>query len=131
MEVKRDFLTRFLIRKQVELSEILSSRRTRNYARSDIGNNSKYVKYKEKTFQITEYDGEEDVMSEDLDENVLMSATKKESSGKSKGACPIKCGKNHINSSLFFCGKYRKKTQEERKAIQKNVAMRTNSPSTL
>ena len=39
MEVKRDFLTRFLIRKQVELSEILSSRRTRNYARSDIGNN--------------------------------------------------------------------------------------------
>ena len=28
MEVKHDFLTRFLVRKQVELSEILSSRRT-------------------------------------------------------------------------------------------------------
>ena len=66
MEVKNEFLMRFLIRKQVELSEILSSRRTRSYARSDIGNNTKYVKYKEKTFQITEYDGVEDVMSGDL-----------------------------------------------------------------
>ena len=28
MEVKRDFLTRLLVRKQLELSEILSSRRT-------------------------------------------------------------------------------------------------------
>ena len=117
MEVKRDFLMRFLIRKQVELSEILSSRRTRNYARSDIGNNAKYVKYKEKTFQITEYDGVEDAMSEDLDENVLVATTNKERSGKSKGPCPINCGKTHVNSSLFFCGKYRKKTQEERKAI--------------
>ena len=119
IEVKRDFLTRFLIRKQVELSEKLSSRRTINYARSDVGNNAKYVKYKEKTFQITKYDGVEDVMSEDLDENVLLATMNKEKSGKSKGPCPIKCGKNHINSSLFFCGKYRKKTQEERKAIQK------------
>ena len=39
MEVKHDFLTKFLVRKQVELSEILSSRRTRNYTRRDIGNN--------------------------------------------------------------------------------------------
>ena len=60
-------------------------------------------------------------MSEVLDENVLVSITKKESSGKLKGACPIKCGKDHINSSLFFCGKYRKKNQEERKAIQKKM----------
>ena len=41
-------------------------------------------------------------MSEVLDENVLMSIMKKENSGKSKGPCPIKCGRNHINSSLFF-----------------------------
>ena len=47
MEVKREFLTRFLVRKQVELSEILSSRRTRNYARS--------VRFKEKTYQSTKY----------------------------------------------------------------------------
>ena len=36
LEVKRDFLMSFLIRKQVELSEILSSRRKRSYAKSDI-----------------------------------------------------------------------------------------------
>ena len=60
-------------------------------------------------------------MSEDLDENVLVATTNKERSGKSKGPCPIKCGKSDVNSSLFFCGKYRKKTQEERKAIQKKM----------
>ena len=102
MEVKRDFLTRFLVRKQVELSEILSSRRTRNYTRRDIGNNPKYVKFKEKNFNITEYDGEENVTGDVLDENVLLSIVGKESSGKSKGPCPIKCGRNHINSSCFL-----------------------------
>ena len=65
-----------------------------------------------------EYDGEENVTGEVVDENILMSIVGKENSGKSKGPCPIKCGKNHINSSLFFCGKYRKKYQEERKAIR-------------
>ena len=102
MEVKRDFLTRFLVRKQVELSEILSSRRTRNYARSEVGNNTKYVRFKEKTWQITEYEGAEDVMSEDLDENVLIAAINKERPRKPKGPCPIKCGKHHVNSSLFL-----------------------------
>ena len=63
--MKRDFLTRFLVRKQVELSEILSSRRTRNYARSEVGNNPKFVRFKEKTYQITEYEGAEDVISKD------------------------------------------------------------------
>ena len=101
----------------MELSEILASRRIRR----EIGSNSKYVKFKEKTFQITECDGEENVAGEVLDENILLSIVGKESSGKSKGPCPIKCGKNHINSSLFFCGKYRKKNQEERKAIQKKM----------
>ena len=38
-----------------------------------------------------------------------------------KGHCPIKCGKDHINSSLFFCSKYRKKNQEERKELQKKI----------
>ena len=59
MEVKREFLNRFLVRKQVDLSEILSSRRTRSYARNEVGNNPKFVKFKEKTYQITEYDGAE------------------------------------------------------------------------
>ena len=105
MEVKRDFLTRFLVRKQLELSEILAFRRTRSYTRREIVNNPKYVKFKEKTFQITECDGEENVTGEVLDENILLSIVGKESSGKSKGPCPIKCGRNHIYSSLFFVWK--------------------------
>ena len=117
----RNVLTRFLVRKQVELSEILSSRRARNYARSEVGNNAKFVRFKEKTYQITEYEGAEDVISEDFDENVLIATINKERPRKPKGPCPIKCGKTHVNSSLFFCGKYRKKTQEERKAIQKKM----------
>ena len=90
MEVKRDFLTRFLVRKQVELSEILSSRRTRSYARSEVGNNAKFVRFKEKTYQITEYEGAEDVISEDFDENVLIATINKERPRKPKGPCPIK-----------------------------------------
>ena len=46
---------------------------------------------------------------------------KKETSGKIKGPCPIKCGKEYVNSSLFFCNKFRKKDQEERKGIQKKL----------
>merc|ERR1712215_660934 len=107
----REFLKRFLVRKQVELSEILSSSRTRSYARSEVGNNPKFVKFKEKTYQITEYDGAEDVISEALDENVLIAALNKEKPRKPKGAFPIKCGKDHINGRLFFCNKYRRKTQ--------------------
>ena len=78
MEVKRDFLNRFLVRKQVELSEIMSSRRTRSYVRNEVGNYLKYVKFKEKTYQITEYDGAEDVISETLEENVLIAAISEE-----------------------------------------------------
>ena len=100
MEVKRDFLTRFLVKKQVELSEILSSRRTRSYARNEVG--SKFVRFKEKTYQISEYEGAENVISEDLDENVLIATINKERPRKPKGPCPIKCGKTHVNSSLFF-----------------------------
>ena len=121
MEVKHDFLTRFLVRKQLELSEILASRRTRNYMRREGGSNTKFLKFKDKTFQMTELNEEEDVTEEVISENVFLSAVGKESSGKSKGPCPIKCGMNHINSSLFFCRKYRKKNQEERKAIQKKM----------
>ena len=116
-----EFFTRFLVRKQVELSEILSSRRTRSYARGEVGNNPKFVKYKEKTYQITEYDGVEDVTNDALDENVLIAAMSQEKPRKPKRDCPIKCGKNHINGSLFFCNKYRKKSQEERKAIQSKI----------
>ena len=49
MEVNREFLVRFPMRKQMELSEILASRRTRSFAKKGTGN-SKFVKFKDKTF---------------------------------------------------------------------------------
>ena len=119
--MKRDFLTRFLVRKQLELSEILASRRTRNDTRREVGGSTKCVKFKDKTFQVTEWNEEEDITGEVINENIFLSAVRNANSGKTKGPCPIKCGKDHINSSLFFCGKYRKKNQEERKGIQKKM----------
>ena len=85
MEAKRDFLARFLVRKQMELSEILASRRTRNYARKEGGGNAKFVKFREKTFQVVECDEEDEVTGEILDENVFLSAVKRESSCRNKG----------------------------------------------
>ena len=50
MEVKREFLVRFLAMKQMELSEILASRRTRSFAKKEGTGSSKFVKFKDKTF---------------------------------------------------------------------------------
>ena len=58
MEVKRDFLARFLVRKQMELSEILASRRTRSFVKKE-GGNSKFVKFRDKTFQMVECEDED------------------------------------------------------------------------
>ena len=47
MEVKRESLARFLARKQIELSEILASRRTRNFAKKEATGSSMFVKFKD------------------------------------------------------------------------------------
>ena len=73
----------------MELSEILASRRTRNYAKKEGAGNSKFVKFREKTFQVVECDEEDEVTGEILDENVFLSAVKGEGSGRNKGLCPI------------------------------------------
>ena len=122
MEVKREFLARFLARKQMELSEILASRRTRSFAKKEGTGNSKFVKFKDKTFQVVECEDEDQVTGEVLDENVFLTGVKQGGvTGGNKKPCPIKCGKMHVNSSLFFCNKFRKKEQEERKAIQQKL----------
>ena len=48
LEAKRDFLIKFLSRKLVELSEILASRRIRNFGRKETTGTTKYVKFKDK-----------------------------------------------------------------------------------
>ena len=77
------------------------------------------MKFKDKTFQLFECDDDDQVIGEVLDEHVFL-AGDKQGGGNSgnKRACPLKCGKLNTNSSLFFCNQFRKKDQEERKAIQ-------------
>ena len=120
MEVKREFMARFLVRKQMELSEILASRRTRNYARKEGGGNTKFVKFREKTFQVVEYDEEDEVIGDILDENVFLSTVKREASGRNKVPCPIKCGKEYVNSSLFFATSSGRRTRRKGKPSRRN-----------
>ena len=87
MEVNREFLVRFPMRKQMELSEILASRRTRSVVKKEGAGNSKFVKFRDKTFQVVECEDEDQVTGEILDENVFLSAVKGEGSGRIKGLC--------------------------------------------
>ena len=89
--MKREFLARFLARKQMELSEILASRRTRSFAKKEGTGNSKFVKFKDKTFQVVESEDEDQVTGEVLDENVFLTGVKQgEVTGGNKKPCPIK-----------------------------------------
>ena len=102
MEVKREFLARFLARKQIELSEILASRRTRSFAKKETTGSSKFVKFRDKTFQLFECSDGDEVIGEVLDEQVFLAGVKQGGSdNRNKKACPIKCGKTHTNASLF------------------------------
>ena len=77
------------------------------------------MKYREKTYQITEYDGVEDFINESLNENVLIAAMSKEKPRKPKRDCSIKCGKNHINGSLFFCAPEAKRPQSLKMTMER------------
>ena len=122
LEAKREFLMKFLSRKLVELNEILASRRTRNFGRKEATRPAKYVKFKYKTFQMVECPEDVQVTEEIMEENVFLSSVSGNSkSGNVKKNCPLKCGRQHTNGSLFFCQQFRKKELEERKAIQSKL----------
>ena len=54
-----------------------------------------------------------------MEENVFMSkVSETPKSNNAKKNCPLKCGRQHTNGSLFFCQQFRKKDLEERRAIQ-------------
>ena len=72
MEVKRESLARFLARKQIELSEILASRKTRSFAKKEATGSSKFVKFKDRTFQLFECDDRDQVIGKVLDEHVFL-----------------------------------------------------------
>ena len=54
LEAKREFLEKFLSRKLIELNEIMSSRITRNFGKKETIGPVKYVKFKDRTFQMVE-----------------------------------------------------------------------------
>ena len=122
LEAKREFLAKFLSRKLIELNEIMSSRRTRNFGKKEPTGAVKYVKFKDKTFQMVECPDDVQIDEEITEENVFLSKiSEKPKSNNLKKNCPIKCGCQHTNGSLFFCQQFRKKDLEERRAIQNKL----------
>ena len=110
---------KFLSRKLIELNEILASRRTRNFGKKEPTGTVKYVKIKDKIFQMVECPEDVQVTEEVMEENVFLSKVNETpKSNNVKKNCPIKCGRQHTNGSLFFCQQFRKKDLEERRAIQ-------------
>ena len=106
----------------MELSEILASRRTRNFGRKETAGSTKYIKFRDKTFQMTECEDDIQVTEEVVEEQVfLTNISGNPKNGNVKKNCPLKCGKLHTNGSLYFCQQFRKKEREERKAIQSNL----------
>ena len=98
LEAKREFLMKFLSRKLVELNEILASRRTRNFGRKETTGPAKYVKFKDKTFQMVECPEDVQVTEEIMEENVFLSSVSgNPKSGNVKKNCPLKCGCQHRN----------------------------------
>ena len=96
LEAKREFLMKFLSRKLVELNEILASRRTRNFGRKETTGTAKYVKFKDKTFQMVECPEDVQVTEEIMEENVFLSSVSgNPKSGNVKKNCPLKCGRQH------------------------------------
>ena len=110
---------KFMSRKLVELNEILASRRTRSFGRKEPAGSAKYVKLKDKTFQMVECPEDVQVTEEVMEENVFLSkVSESPRSNNVKKNCPLKCGRQHTNGSMFFCQQFRKKDLEERKVIQ-------------
>ena len=87
MQGRWKFLARFLARKQIKLSEILASRRTRSFTKKETTGSSKFVKFRDKTFQLFECSDGDEVIGEVLDEQVFPAGVKQGGSDNSVGRC--------------------------------------------
>ena len=117
---KREFLEKFLSRKLIELNEIMSSRRTRNFGKKETIGLVKYVKFKDRTFQMVECPDDVQIDEEVTDEKMFLSKINETpKSNNLKKNFPIKCGRQHTNGSLFFCPQFRKKEVERKKSNTK------------
>ena len=62
----------------------------------------KYVKFKDKTFQMVECPDDVQIDEEITEENVFLSKVSENTkSNNVKKNCPIKCGRQHTNGSFF------------------------------
>ena len=87
---------KFMSMKLVELNEILASRRTRNFGRKDSTGSVKYVKFKDKTFQMVECPEDVQVTEEVMEENVFLSnVSESPRSSNVRKNCPLICGRQH------------------------------------
>ena len=74
VDLNKTILMKSLSRKLVELNEILASRRTRIFGRKETTGPAKYVKFKDKTFQMVECPEDVQVTEEIMEENVFLSS---------------------------------------------------------
>ena len=144
LDARREFLTRFLERKLVQLKDLQTSMRIlgedvekRKFPKLGM----KKVQFGERAFIMKEFvesDYDEEELSEieevsqtvfaamEKGKNNLAKGKQKEQKSKDKKyekkPCPIKCSKGtHSNGSLFFCDAYRMKSKEERRSLQKKT----------
>ena len=136
LTARKEFLVRILQRKLIELNDLQVSKRTLGEKVKEERKSGRIVRFKDKTFRLTELSEEEaesfeDEISEDEDKifsvmtstqsNIKTQNTNKRESKYRKRSCPIQCGKEHSNGSLYFCAIFRKKPKDERKEIQKKT----------
>ena len=96
----RPYLPKFLSKKQVELSELLASRRTRNFGRNEFRAGKKTLMGKEHGSDQNE---DEEVIEDHIFLSGLGGKDKKPGAKNAKCVCPIKYGTSDTNRSFVFC----------------------------
>ena len=140
---KKDFLTVFLKRKLIELSEYQVTERTLGEGMKTDKKIGKTVRYRDKTFRLLEVNSDDSDTDDigkhddsDLEEKIFcaiyrMNGKVQKGKGQRQGkwekpkykqkTCPIQCGREHSNGSVYFCKIYREKLLDERKELQKKI----------
>ena len=140
LDSRRIFLVKFLNMKLIQVKDIQSSQRVLGDKETPEGRSNKskkkFVRLGDKAFKIQEVNmsnvGEDELyQSDEMDANLYMAfqgkkkpyQPKNEKVGKyEKKNCPIKCNKKkQTNGSLLFCNKFREKSKDERKELQKKT----------
>merc|ERR1712055_499015 len=137
LDNRREFFTKYLKTKLVQLKDIEASVRTRG-EKVEVKKSiqGKRVRFGDKLFVVNEVEDSDNPELEDFDnldsvfsgfDKKSKNLTKKNERDKGKKKhpkkpCPLKCEKGtHSYGSLFFCPLFRDKSKEERKLIQEKT----------